>query len=80
MDQNTTFDDVLRLVEQLTPLEKVRLIERVAPDIERELAAGVRKPRISLLGVLKGFGPAPTAEEIDESRREMLANFPRDDI
>ncbi len=80
MDRNTTFEEILKLVEQLTPLEKVRLIERVAPDIERELATGERKPSVSLLGTLKDLGPAPTTEEIDESRREMLANFPRDDI
>lgn len=80
MDHHATFEDVLKLAEHLTPLEKVRLIKRLAPDIERELASGERKPGVSLFGILKDHGPAPTEEEIDESRREMLANFPRDDI
>jgi len=35
-------------------------------------------PRRALLGVLKDFGSAPSAEEIDEARREAWANFPRE--
>ncbi len=37
-------------------------------------------PRRSLLGLWADFGPAPSAEDIDEARREMWDNFPRDDI
>jgi hypothetical protein len=38
------------------------------------------EPKRSLLGILEDYGPAPSAEEIDEARREMWGNFPRDDI
>ncbi len=38
------------------------------------------KPRRSILGLGAKFGPAPSAEEIDEARREMWSSFPRDDI
>jgi hypothetical protein len=32
------------------------------------------------IGLCADLGPAPSAEEIDEARREMWAGFPRDDI
>ena len=46
-----------------------------APD------TGFRKePSLSLRGLLAKYGPAPSAEEIDENRAEMFANFPRTDF
>ena len=80
MERTASFEDILKLVQQLSPIEKVRLIERVAPDIERELITGHANQTRSLLGLFKDLGPAPSAEEIDEARREAFANFPRDDI
>ncbi len=38
------------------------------------------KPTRSLRGLLPKYGPAPTAEEIDQNRAEMFANFPRSDF
>lgn len=37
------------------------------------------RPVDDLYGVLAKYGPGPTAEEIDENRREMFRNFARDD-
>ncbi len=37
-------------------------------------------PTRSLRGLLSKYGPAPSAEEIDENRVEMFANFPRFDF
>jgi hypothetical protein len=34
----------------------------------------------SILGLCADLGKAPSAEEIDEARREMWAKFPRDDV
>jgi hypothetical protein len=34
--------------------------------------------RRSILGLCADLGPAPSAEAIDESRREIWAKFPRD--
>ena len=34
----------------------------------------------SFIGLCADLGPAPSAEEIDEARREMWTGFPRDDI
>jgi len=40
----------------------------------------VKGPTRSLRGLLSKYGPAPSAEDIDENRAEMLANFPRSDF
>lgn len=43
-------------------------------------AAPRKEPTRSLRGLLKKYGPSPSAEEIDQNRAEMLANFPRSDF
>ena len=48
--------------------------------VKREMSAKQpERPAASLLGALARYGPAPSAEEIDENRREMFANFARDE-
>ena len=42
--------------------------------------APVKEPTQSLRGILAKYGPAPSAEEIDQNRAEMFANFPRSDF
>ena len=36
------------------------------------------KPKKSAFGLLAKYGPGPSAEEIDENRREMLHGFAED--
>jgi hypothetical protein len=36
------------------------------------------KPKKSAYGLLAKYGPGPSAEEIDENRREMLRGFAQD--
>jgi hypothetical protein len=36
------------------------------------------KPKKSAFGLLEQYGPGPTAEEIDENRREMFHGFAED--
>ena len=38
-----------------------------------------KTPKRSLLSLVADLGPAPSAEEIDEARREMWAGFAQDD-
>ena len=80
--KQSKFEDVLRTVKQLTPGQKLRLIEAVIPDLEEPLqqAEGGQKPLQSLYGLWKDFGVSISAEDIDEARREMWGNFPRDDL
>lgn len=80
MDRNATVDEVFELVRQLSTVDKVRLIERVAPEIERDLVARRSTPTTSLLGLAKDLGPAPTAEDIDACRQEAWSSVARDDI
>jgi hypothetical protein len=44
-----------------------------APDLNSK-----KEPSRSSRGILAKYGPAPTAEEIDQNRAEMFANFARD--
>ncbi len=78
MTDTITLDHVLKLAEQLSPLDKVRLIERVAPQLERDLQAIGDRPRQSLRGLWKSVDIS--SEDIAEARREMWSNFPRADI
>jgi hypothetical protein len=73
-----TLEEVLVLVKKLSPVDQVRLIEQVAPEIERVLAVAPQGGRTSLRGLLQDLGPAPSEEEIDEARRETWSHFPRD--
>ena len=78
MGKAVTLEEALELVKQLSPVDKVRLIERIVPDIERELVAARPTPRKSLRGLWQGLDI--TEEDIAEARREMWGNFPREDI
>ena len=64
-----TLEQVIALARQLPPLETVRLIERIAPEIERDIHQ--QQPLKSLLGLRADLGPVPSAEDIDEIRFEM---------
>ena len=68
---------ILELTQGLTLLDKVRLVERMMPEIERELASAAKAPKLSLLGICADLGPAPSAETIDGVRREVWRCFPR---
>jgi hypothetical protein len=75
----TTLDVVLAQAQQLSPLDKVRLVEQIMTALEQELQpVHSGQPRRSLLGIWSGAGVS--ADEIDESRREMWGDFPREDI
>jgi hypothetical protein len=75
-----TLEDVMKLVEQLSPEDKRRLVERVTPEVGHDVSSEPRTPKRSLLGLVRDLGPAPSAEEIDEARREAWKNFPREDL
>jgi len=66
---------VLELVRQLSLLDKVRLIEEIAPQIERELEQAPTRPRTSLCGLCADLGSAPSAEDIDTTRQEERASL-----
>ena len=81
--ENKTFEQAILLAKQLTPLEKIRLMEEIIPDVEAslvtmEVSESRKKPPLrSVYGLCADLGDAPTAAEIDEVRQEFLENFPR---
>jgi hypothetical protein len=78
MAEPVTLDDVLKLVKQLSTLDKIRLIEQITPQLKRDLVATPSQPRKSLRGIWKGVDISD--EDIAEIRAEMNTNFPREDI
>jgi hypothetical protein len=73
------FEQLVNAALRLTPIEKVRLVERVVSTLENDLTVE-KTPKRSLLGLWADLGAAPTSEDIDEARREIWGNFPREDI
>ena len=75
-----TLQKVIKLAKQLSPIDKVRLIQQLTPDLELELTQQKTQPKKSLWGLCKDLGEAPSAAEIDLSRNEEWGSFPREDI
>lgn len=73
-----TYEEMLAAAEQLSPLERLHLIETLLESLKPALEPVT--PLKSLYGLCADLGSAPSAEEIDEVRREMWKNFPREDI
>ena len=42
--------------------------------------ASPKEPTRSLRGLLAKYGPAPSAQEIDQNRADMFSNFPHADF
>jgi hypothetical protein len=78
MGEAVTLEEALAFVRQLSPVDKARLIERMVPDIERELRAARAVPHVSLRGLWQGLDI--TEDEIDQAREEMWSEFPREDV
>lgn len=76
-----TLEQALMVVDQLSVIDRLRLIEKMVPEIQRSISEfslakeNVVKPRVSSLGILAYLGNAPSEEEIDEVQREMWAGF-----
>lgn len=65
--QGPTFEDVLSLAKQLTPGQKLRLIEAIVPDLEEPLQRDEEgeKSLRSLYGLRKEFGINISSEAIE---------------
>lgn len=75
-----TLEQVLALAEQLAPVEQVRLVEKLAGQLVEHVRREDRTEFRSLYGLWKDMGVDISEEDIDEARREMWGNFPREDI
>lgn len=71
--------NILNLLRQLPPQERLKIIAQALPETDYELSHA-KEPKQSVWGLWADLGSAPDADEIDELRREIWANFPREDI
>jgi hypothetical protein len=55
-------------------------LDRILAETQQQEVGAPKEPTKSVRGLLAKYGPAPSAEEIDQNRAEMFANFARDDF
>jgi thioredoxin-like negative regulator of GroEL len=79
-DKELTLDDVLAQIERFSTAERLQVMEKITAVLRRDLDDTPPTPRKSLYGIFAHLGPGPSDEDIDEIRREMWSNFPREDI
>ncbi len=78
MQTVVTLEEALEIVKQLSPVDQLRLIETITPEIRKSLTIQTEQPRKSLRGRWKGVDISD--QDIAEMRQEMWNNFPRGDI
>lgn len=78
--QYVTFEEVLAAAEKLSQEDKERLVEHLSAELPVITRSHQPKVDKTLRGLWADLGPAPSAEEIDEARKEAWKNFPREDI
>ena len=67
---------VVKAQAQAEGLSPDRFVSRVLENtLAADLAPQSAKPFETGYGMLAKYGPAPSAEEIDENRRDMFRNF-----
>ena len=66
------------LASHLAPIDKLKLLERLAKMLEQEFT--LLAPLDTLAGLCADLGPGPSEQDINEVRKEMWANFPREDF
>jgi hypothetical protein len=68
-----SLEQVVALARQLSPIDKIKLIERVIPDLEDHLRVpSPGRPLRSVYGLCADLGSAPSAEDIEAMRREVF--------
>lgn len=78
-EQYPFYNTVIELALRLSRAERARLIAQIAPTLVEDTPANKTSKRSSY-GILADLGVDVSAEDIDQARREMWSNFPREDI
>lgn len=78
MQDTLTVEELVTFAKRLSTVDKVRLIEQIAPEIKRDLDSRFPQPRPSLRGLWQGI--EISEEDIADARREMWNDFPREDM
>jgi hypothetical protein len=72
---------LLARAQGVSPSNLVReAVQRMLAGAPAGLDLGKRAPTVSLRGSWAKYGIAPSADEIEENRKEMFANLPRCDF
>ena len=79
-DKTPTLDDLIEYAKQLSAFDKLRLVEKLIPDVKATIAQGPPAPLKSPHGALADLGTAPSAEDIEQTRREMFQDFPKTNV
>ena len=79
---DTLYNQIEAVAAQLTPIEMVRLAGWLEGAADVALRQNAQPPKATYLKDLYGtwLDVHVTDDDISEVRREMLANFPREDI
>lgn len=75
MDETISLQSVITLAQQLSPVDKVRLVEQLMTTLEHDLQAMPKAPREDLYGLWADMSIAISDEDIEAVRREMWQNF-----
>lgn len=78
MKDSKALHKVLGEVRRLSLRDKIRLIQQLTPEIERDLASEAMGSRKSLRGLWRGV--QISEHDIEEARKEMWTGFPREDV
>jgi hypothetical protein len=70
-------DQLLEKIRRLPPEKQQKGVDFIE---QTEQQTGTTKPRRRVGGALEHLGLHISGEEIDEARREMWSNFPRNDF
>ena len=76
--KNFTLKKILDSAKSLSTKDKMKLIKKISFQIEIELKVHKIKPNKSLRGLWKGIDIKD--HDIQEQRKEMWQQFPREDI
>jgi len=71
-------ETLVALAGELSPLERVQLVEQVMQTLANDLRGDEKHPNQDLYGMWAGVQISD--EDIDEVRAQMWQNFPREDV
>lgn len=77
-EQVPTYETVVGMALRLTLAERARLIAQIAPTLVEDQSTD--RPKRSSYGILADLNVDLSMDDIDQARREMWSNFPREDI
>jgi hypothetical protein len=74
-------EELMERIRRL-PAAQRKLLDEMVRSLEESPRAPPEQPKAlqPVRGLLRDLGPAPSAAEIEDARRELWAGFPREDL